>query len=70
MPYIDLREQQSGHIMLETVKKNMAGFTKKEIAQAELSRVVQRQTGHPTSKHLQQLVSQQSLRMFPSDLLM
>ena len=65
MPYIDLREQQEGHVMLETVKKNMEGFTKKEIAQAELSRVVQRRTGHPTSEHLQQIVSQQSLKNVP-----
>ena len=43
----------------------MEEFTKKEIARAELSRVVQRRTGHPTSEHLQQIVSQQSLKNVP-----
>ena len=65
MPYIDLREQREGHVMIETVEKNMEGFTKKEIDRAELSRVVQRRIGHPTSKHLQQIVSQQSLKNVP-----
>ena len=50
MPYIDLREQQEGHVMIETVKKNMEGFAKKE---------------HPTSEHLRQIVSQRSLKNVP-----
>jgi len=65
MPYIDLREHQEGHVMLETVKKNMEGYTKKEIEKAELSRTVQRRTGHPTSEHLKQIVSQRSLKNIP-----
>ena len=51
--------------MIETVKKNMEGFTKKEIARAELSRTVQRRTGHPTDNHLKQIVSQRSLKNVP-----
>lgn len=42
MLYIDLREQQEGHVMKEMVQKNLEGFSKKEIERTELSRVVQR----------------------------
>ena len=62
MPYIDLREYAEGLVMLETVEKNMEMFTKKEIERAQLARVVQRQTGHPTDKHMKQIVSQRSLK--------
>ena len=51
--------------MIDMVKKNMEGFTKKEIEKAELSRVVQRRIGHPTDEHLQQIESQQSLKNAP-----
>ena len=51
--------------MLMTAKKNMEGHTKKEIEKAELSRTVQRRTGHPTSEHLKQIVSQRSLKNIP-----
>ena len=51
--------------MLETVENNMAMFTKKEIECAQLARVVQRQTGHPTDEHMEQLVSQRSLKNIP-----
>jgi len=47
MPYINLREHQAGHVMIETVQKNLLGFSKKKIERAELSRVVKRQIGHP-----------------------
>ena len=40
MPYIDLRTQHEGHVMIETVKENIKGFTKKEVEKAKLSRVV------------------------------
>ena len=38
MPYIDLREHNEGFVMIETVRKNMAGFTPQEIEKAKLSR--------------------------------
>ena len=41
MPHISLHTQHKGNIMIETVKKNIAGFTKKEVERAKLSRVVQ-----------------------------
>jgi hypothetical protein len=65
MSYIDLREHQEGHIMLETVQKNMEGYTKREIEKAELSRTVQQRIGHPTSEYLKQIVSQRSLKNVP-----
>ena len=38
MPYIDLREHNQGLVLIETVCKNMAGFTPQEIEKAKLSR--------------------------------
>ena len=66
MPYIDLRDHSVGLVMLETVQKNMEIFTKKEIERAQLARVVQRRTGHPTDEHMNQIISQRSLKS-PSD---
>ena len=65
MPYIDLREQDAGLVMIETVQKNLETFTKKEIERAELSRAVQQQIGHPTCRHLKEIASQQSMRNIP-----
>ena len=62
MPYIDLREHAEGHIMLETVQKNMEMFTKKEIERVELARAVQRRIGHSTDEHMKNIASQQSLK--------
>ena len=36
MPYIDLRTQHEGHVMVETVKENIKGFTKKEVEKAKV----------------------------------
>ena len=41
MPYIDLQDQKEGSAMIETVKKNLVGFIKREIKKADLSCVVQ-----------------------------
>ena len=65
MPYIDLREHTEGLVMLEAMEKNMEMFTKKEIERAQLARVVQRRTGHPTDKHMKQIESQRSLTNIP-----
>ena len=58
MSYIDLQEHQESHVMIETMQKNMEIFTKKEIELAELVRAVKRQVGHPTDKHMKNIVSQ------------
>ena len=65
MPYIDLHTQHKGHVMIETVKKNVKGFTQKEVERAKLSRVVQQRIGHPTSEHLKEIVSQPRITNVP-----
>ena len=44
---IDLREHVQGLALIETVRKNMAGFTPQEIEKAKLSRETQGRVGHP-----------------------
>ena len=70
MPYIDLHEQEERNVMIETMKKNLAGFTKKEIEKVKLPRVAQQRIGHPTCKHLKEIVSQPGLKTPPSGDLM
>ena len=65
MPYINLREHHKGNVMIETVKKNIAEFTKREVEKAKLSRVVQQRIGHPTCEHLKEIVSQPDLKNVP-----
>ena len=65
MPYIDLREHAEGHVMLETVRKNLEMFSKSEIERAELARAVQQQIWHPMDEHVKSIVSQQSLKNIP-----
>ena len=65
MPYIDLREQDEGLVMIETVKKNLESFTRKEIERADLSRTVQRRIGNPTDEKLKHIVSQNNLKNIP-----
>ena len=38
MTYIDLRESKQGLVLIETVRKNMGGFTHEEIEGAKLAR--------------------------------
>ena len=47
MPYIDLCKHKQGLVMIETICKNMTGFTPQEIAKAKLSRQTQGRVGHP-----------------------
>ena len=47
MPYIDLREQKEGLVMIETVRKNMGGNTLDQIKGAHMDRVAQGNVGHP-----------------------
>ena len=57
MPYIDLRETQEDFAMIETVRKNFAGATNKEIEKAYLARTVQRRIGHPPDERFKEMVS-------------
>ena len=65
MSYIDLCEHAEDLVMLETMEKNMEMFTKEDIERAQLARVVQRRTGHPTNEHMKQIASQRSLKNIP-----
>ena len=57
MPYIDLRDNQEGIAMIETVRKKFAGATKREIEKAYLARTVQRRIGHPPDERFKEIVS-------------
>ena len=50
MPYIDLRDNQEGVAMIETVRKKFARATRREIEKAYLARTVQRRIGHPLTR--------------------
>ena len=57
MPYLDLRDNKEGMCMIETVEKNYAGFTNKEIEKGFMSRTVQRRIGHPPDGRFKEIVS-------------
>ena len=62
MPYIDLREHQEGVIMLETVRKNFEGYTKRQVKKAILAREAQAMVAHPTDEKFKQMVSHEKLK--------
>ena len=62
MPYIDLREHQEGVIMLETVRKNFEGYTKRQVKKAILAREAQAMVAHPPDEKFKQMVSHENLR--------
>ena len=41
MPYINHREEKAGFAMIETIRQNFEGYTKKEIAKSGMSGEVQ-----------------------------
>ena len=57
MPYINLREQKEGLVIIETVRKNMGGHTPEQIKGAHLARLVQGRVWHPPDRVLRQMVS-------------
>ena len=68
MPYIDLREHQEGLAFIETIRKNMAGFTPQEIEKAKLSRETQGHVGHPPDGVLKQMIGEKDLKNDPVSL--
>ena len=62
MPYIDLRESQDGIIMLETVRKNFEGYTKKQVERAILARKTQAMVPHPPDEKFKQMVNHESFK--------
>ena len=57
MPYIDLRNNQEGIAMIETVRKKFAGATQREIEKAYLACPVQHRIGHPSDERFKEIVS-------------
>ena len=70
MPYIDLREHQEGLAFIETVCKNMAGFTPQEIEKAKLSRETQGRVSHPPDGVFKQMIGEKELKNNPVSLMM
>ena len=65
MPYIDLREQKEGLVMIETVRKNVGVHTPYHIKGDHLDRVTQGRVGHPLDKVLKKMVSDNILENIP-----
>ena len=67
MPYIDLLENMEGFAMIETIRKQFAGATSREIERAYLARTVQRRVGHPPDERFKEIVSlgENGLQKFP-----
>ena len=65
MPYIDLRDQQEGLAMLQTVPENYEGYMKRQVEKATLAQEVQAMIGHPTDARFKQLVSKRVLKDCP-----
>ena len=65
MPYIDMREHQDGIDMVNTVRKNFEGFTRKQVEKAVLAREVQAMVAVPTEAEFKKMVSSKSLSDCP-----
>ena len=61
MTYIDLRQKHERIAMLETVRANFKGYTKKQVEKAILARRMQSMIAHPPDEKYKELVSSQSL---------
>ena len=53
MAYIDLHTNKERLLMIETARKNVESYTKKDIEKAKLSCTVQSLIGHNPNKKLQ-----------------
>ena len=65
MPYIDLRDYKQGLVLIETIRKNMGGFTCEEIEGAKLSGQTQGQVGNPPDAVFKQLIGTKELKNNP-----
>ena len=65
MPFTDLRKHKGGFALIETVRKNFEGYTKKQIEKAILAREVQAMTGHYPDKKFKRMVSSKSVKNCP-----
>ena len=55
-------------MLIETVCKNMAGFTPQEIEKAKMSRQMQGQVGHPPDGVFKQMIGEKELQNNPVSL--
>ena len=62
MPYIDMREHQDAFAMVQTVRKNFEGFTRRQVKKAILARELQAKVAHPSDQQFKRMVSQRSLK--------
>ena len=75
MPYIDVRDVEEAfpgvnievfqEKRIQTVRRNMEGFSHKEVKQAELARIVQSRVAHPPDSKFKQTVSSPSFKNCP-----
>ena len=56
-PYLDMRKHKEHVAMLQTVRDNMEGFTKREVRDAILARRTQAMVGHPSDSDFAEMVS-------------
>ena len=61
MPYIHMKEHHEAFAMVQTVRKQFEGFTKREMKKAILAWKLQAMLGHPSDQKLKQMVSLRSL---------
>ena len=68
IPFIDTRRcKKEGLCLIETVRKNFKGYSKKEIEKAVLSKTTQAMVGHPPTARFKQIVSDSHLAECPVD---
>jgi len=67
MPYNDMHENHAGLALLQTVRKNFEGFTKKQAEKALLACNVQVMVDHPSDGEFNQMVSSPSMKNCPVD---
>ena len=48
MPYIDIHEDKEAFALVQNVRQNFEGLTKRQVKQAILARRAQAMVGHPT----------------------
>ena len=66
MPYIDLSKDKLAFSMIQTVRNNYAGFTRREVLEAKEAREVQAMIGHPTDAEFKDMVRVKTLENCPT----
>ena len=61
MPSINMREHKGVFALVQTVRKNFEGYTKRQVKQAILAHKAQAMVGHPTVDKLKNMVGLKSI---------